>query len=140
MKTHLDSDTSFSPNPSPKPNTLPFKIIVAGVVAALIAAAVTNPSQSDYVDYASDRLIETLEDECDEFDQNSSSSPSPLTGRDICKASVGIVSLARGGINVWIDSSTKRQNFGVFSVYTTNIWGREFKTLGVGNRFFELQS
>ncbi|MEB3355106.1 MAG: DUF4359 domain-containing protein [Synechococcales bacterium] len=135
--------TGTSPDTTSHAATRPIKlqIFAAGLLIALLAGVFTNPGKPAYVDYASTRFIEHLKEDCEDYSgQTSSLGVVAFSNRDLCKAGVGLFSLARGGVEALIDSSTKRQNFGVLSIYVTEMGGREFKTLGMGHHFFTFQS
>lgn len=108
-----------------------------GLIAFLIFLAATNPGKPAYVNYASERLPKELKQECDELRDDIELGPvfSLPTG-DLCKTFVGGAdAIGRGAIKLLVNAASDRKNFGLFSVYTTELPGRTFKTLGMGRKF-----
>ncbi len=115
---------------------------VGGLLLVIMALMITNPGQPAYVNYASARLPDTLKQQCDDLDQNVRVSLLlSLPTRDLCKTFVnGVDLVGRGPIKQMIDSSTTRQNYLILSLYTTEILGRTYKTIGVGRNFIHWYS
>ncbi|MEO0535295.1 MAG: DUF4359 domain-containing protein [Cyanobacteria bacterium P01_A01_bin.123] len=111
--------------------------IAGGVLIGTTALIVTNPGKSAYVDYASERLLKELKQDCNEFEDDIEvGDVLTLPTRDLCRSFVGSADfIGRGAVKLVIDTSTERQNFGVFSIYTTELPGRTFKTIGIGRNF-----
>lgn len=94
------------------------------VSAIAIVMGVTNPKQESYLNYASDKLTESA-------------------GESICQQT-GYCQLADPPIFIKntiikpvIHSATKRQNFIVFSIYTTEFTGiKTLKTIGILGNFY----
>lgn len=109
----------------------------SGLLMIAAVMAVTNPGRAAYVDYASERLSREFKQDCDELDQNITfGSILELPTKDLCKSFVGSADLVgRGTVKLIIDKSTSRKNFAVFSIYTTKIAGRTFKTTGICSNF-----
>ncbi len=80
------------------------------VVALGAIAATTNPSRDAYEDYATQRLSEYVQEKgCEK-------APSILKSR--C---VSLISSSQPQIEKLIAQSTERQNFGILSVYKTDL-------------------
>jgi Domain of unknown function (DUF4359) len=108
-----------------------------GLLIGTTALILTNPGKTAYVDHASERLAEEFKQSCDEYNGEIDVTPLlSLPVSDLCKAFVGNADLVgRGASKLFIETSTKRRNLGVFSIYTTNAFGRTFRTVGVGRQF-----
>ncbi|MDB9527649.1 DUF4359 domain-containing protein [Oscillatoria sp. CS-180] len=108
-----------------------------GLVAVILIMAATNPGKPAYVNYASERLHKELKQDCSELkDDIELGSILKLPTGDLCKSFVGSVdAVGRGAVKLVINTATDRKNFGVFSLYTTELPGRTFKTIGIGRNF-----
>ena len=108
---------------------------VAGLVGVGAALAFANPSQSAYEKYATTQLKEYLQDNvCQEagFLQDGCTS---------------LVDTGNSEVEKLISSSTQRKNFGVFSIYETELStalpfvpSYHIETLGVLNTFHTYKS
>ena len=90
--------------------------------------AFTNPPREEYLNYASDQLsTEIKKSICQE-----SQVPEFLKGlsNTLVNTCNSLVSTQRNLIKDTIDKSTTRQNTVLFSVYTTEIAGYKYQTLG----------
>jgi hypothetical protein len=112
-----------------------------GAIALAILAGVmglTNPPRDEYIHYASDALSEELKkNQCKE-----SKVPEFLrefSGDlvDFCETAIGA---SKVGIKSYLDNSTKRQNALIFSLYTTELFGRRYQTLGAFGNFLTFSS
>ncbi|MGF1522397.1 MAG: DUF4359 domain-containing protein [Leptolyngbyaceae cyanobacterium] len=114
-----------------------FRFAAGGLLIGLIAMMVTNPGKPAYTNYASERLPEELKQGCSELKEDIwVGSVFKLPTGDLCKSLVGGADLVgRSAIKLIIERSTERQNFGIFSIYTTTVPGRTVKTVGIGRRF-----
>ncbi len=112
-----------------------------GLLAGLaIALTLTNPGQPAYVDYAAERLPEELQESCALLGEDITiGSLLNLPMQGFCRSAIyGVDLLARGAAKQVIGVATERQNFALFSLYTTKVPGRTFKTIGVGGLFFTI--
>ena len=107
------------------------------VLIGAMAMMISNPGQSAYVDYATERLSKELKQDCDQLEDDVHvGGVVTLPTRDLCRSFIGSADfLGRGAVKLVIDGSTARKNFGIFSIYTTELPGRSFKTLGIGRQF-----
>ncbi|MCU0534651.1 MAG: DUF4359 domain-containing protein [Hydrococcus sp. Prado102] len=99
-------------------------LIKGGIALAGLAVIMgfTNPKQEAYNDYASQRLLTNAQKEiCKEFNYCRSSEPPNIIKNTLIKPA--------------ISASTKQQNLGIFSIYTTELLGLRTKTLGVFGNF-----
>lgn len=102
-----------------------------GAIALAILAGTmvfTNPPREDYLNYASDQLSTELKKSiCKE-----SQVPDFLSGisNALVNSCNSLVSTQRDLIKRVLDQSTTRQNAMLFSVYTTEIAGYRYQTLG----------
>ncbi len=91
-------------------------LMVGGIaIAGLgIAMALTNPSQSDYEDYAQTQLADHLkENVCPEISQN--------LGEFLQRQCTSLVDSSRPQLQQLIRQNTIRQNYLVFSMYRTQL-------------------
>lgn len=109
-----------------------------GLLLGTTAMMATNPGKSAYVDYASERLAHETQQMCNDFDGSIHLGPIlKLPTEDLCRSFVGSSDfVGRGAVKLVIDKSTQRRNLGIVSIYTTELPGRTFKTVGVGRNFF----
>jgi hypothetical protein len=102
------------------------KLVKSGVGLAIVAVIMgfTNPKQEAYVDYASEKLVDRAEElVCKEIGYCKLGKPPILVQNTLIKPA--------------IQAATKRQNLGIFSIYTTEFPSvRTFKTLGIFGNFF----
>ena len=110
---------------------------IGGLFVGVTAMMVTNPGKSAYVNYASELLPKKLQQECSKLEDDINVSDMlTLPTQDLCKSFVGSVDLVgRGAVKLIVNGATERQNFGLFSIYTTQLPGRTFKTVGIGRHF-----
>ncbi len=112
------------------------------ILLAILAGtmALTNPPKEDYIEYASGQLSEEVkENYCKE-----STAPEILgnfnlseTFADVCN---NLVTSQRPAIQRHLDNSTRQQNMIAFSIYTTNLWDQQYKTIGAFGNFFTFSS
>ncbi|MBR8831126.1 MAG: hypothetical protein N5P05_003833 [Chroococcopsis gigantea SAG 12.99] len=103
--------------------------IVLGVLAAVMAAS--NPQPTNYVDYASDRFIAEAEKVVCDRTGYCDIDKMPVIGKNTIKNNL---------LKPAIENSTKRDNMGLFSIYTTEFPGVvTVKTLGVFGNFITYQ-
>lgn len=107
-----------------------------GAIALAILAGVmgfTNPPREDYLSYASEKLATELKTSiCNESQMREflGSFGGALVGT--CKT---LVTSQRSTMERFIDNATKRQNLMIFSVYSTEIGNRTYRTLGAFGNF-----
>ncbi len=119
-----------------------FYFLGAGVLASTFLLLGTNPDQSAYATYAAEQLPKHLkETNCDELEGNLSlAGIVKLPTKDACKSVInGADSVGRGVIQFFINQSTERKNLRIFSIYTTEAFGRKVTTLGIGQKFWTFQ-
>lgn len=117
-------------------------IPASGLLMLFTTMIATNPGKPAYLDYASERLLEKLKQECNELEANISISGGlTIPTQDLCKSSLESADLVgRGAVKLVVNGTTERQNFGIFSIYTTQLTGRTFKTVGIGGHFMMFYS
>lgn len=114
---------------------------IAGLGALAAVLIATNPSQDRYNQFAT----ETLQNEVSSSFCQANELDSWLgdLGRalgDICETAVDQGRLVgQDDLENFIEDNTQRQNFWVFSLYTTEIPAVQVKTLGIFNRFIPFQ-
>ncbi|HLO49983.1 MAG TPA: DUF4359 domain-containing protein [Kamptonema sp.] len=110
-----------------------------GAIALAIIACVmgfTNPPREEYLSYASGTMATELqksvckESRVPEFLGNFAES---LVGA--CKS---VLTSERGNIELLIDRSTYRQNLIIFSIYTTEVVGQKYHTIGAFGNFLTI--
>ncbi len=101
-------------------------IALAGV-ATLMGA--TNPAPNTYTEYASERLLDKAgKVACEKVSICDTPENMPVIAKNMIKNQI---------LKPAIEASTKQQNLGVFSVYTTEVPGvATIKTLGAFGHFF----
>ncbi|MFB2773489.1 DUF4359 domain-containing protein [Pelatocladus sp. BLCC-F211] len=115
-------------------------LAIAGVAGVM---SFTNPDHNTYVNYAAARLTNEIQDAICKGPQL----PQGKLWEDInkltsntCKSGLA-TGLAFQGSNIkdLIARSTERQNFVIFSIYTTKVPGYNFKTIGAFGNLFTFQ-
>ena len=94
------------------------------VFLALVSSimALTNPTKDAYLDHAAWHLHDT-------YCQQKSL---PLGVKAACFVGKP---LPPDAVKPVIESYTRHQNYFLFSIYTTNFWGKKFHTVGLGGKF-----
>jgi hypothetical protein len=109
------------------------KWLGCGVVCGLsITLAANNPRQDDYTDFATQTVSQFLiRDLCRANDRT----PKPLDTmiKDGCQV---FMQQGTTEIRAFVANNTERQNFILFSLYTTEFPIRPLRVLGIFNRFF----
>ncbi|MGB3535982.1 MAG: DUF4359 domain-containing protein [Microcoleaceae cyanobacterium] len=112
------------------------------ILLAILAGtmALTNPPKEEYIEYASGRLsAELKESYCKE-----SEAPEILENFNLSKtfATVcnNLLTSQRPALTRHLDNATQRQNNVVFSIYTTQLWDRRYRTIGVFGNFLTFSS
>lgn len=108
--------------------------------AGLVVMAITNPARPIYVDYATEQLVQEIKQNfCDRGNQQIQIDgllTFDLPQGEDCRSLLAAGDfLGRGLLKTWVDHATTRQNFVVFSLYTTQTPGKTFKTIGMFNNF-----
>lgn len=114
---------------------------IAGIGALAAVLIVTNPNQDRYNTFAA----ETLQDEahsafCQAKELDNWLGDLGKALGDICETAIeqGRI-INQDDLEAFIEDNTYRQNFWVFSFYTTQIPAVRVKTLGIFNRFIPIQ-
>jgi hypothetical protein len=115
-------------------NKLATVLVGLGAIAAVMVF--TNPQKDKYLDYASAKLAaEVKESVC-----TTKNTPDILKNlnkavSDACRAGVdNQKGLAKGAI----DSVTSQENMVIFSIYTTDLPNKKYKTVGILGNFFTI--
>jgi Domain of unknown function (DUF4359) len=122
-----------------KPTSSFFGNVGKVAIALLLLATgmgLTNPARDQYLTYASGTLEKELENTvC--TDSRVPKALSGVTGTLIgsCK---NLLTSQRDTIERLLDNTTQRQNFGVASVYTTELGGKSYQTVGAFGNFVTL--
>ena len=107
-------------------------------MAGMLVLGLTNPSKEDYVDYASNRLYTEAKSGCSNLNQSVRVFLVGIPTGDVCRLLV-ITSdkIGRPLSKKLIESATNdRSNFGLFSIYTTQVpGGKVVRTVGIGAQF-----
>ncbi len=112
------------------------------ILLAILAGtmALTNPPKEEYIEYASGQLSAELkenyckESEAPEILENFNLSK---TFADVCN---NLVSSQRPAVRRHLENTTQRQNLVIFSIYTTQLWNRQYRTIGVFGNFLTFAS
>ncbi len=110
-------------------------LVLLGVLGGVMVA--TNPSRDRYKDYAAKQMNSYVKKEvCSDVEQSFL--------RDQCENAVDV---GRNQMGNLIDDSTQRDNYFLFSIYTTefnvpvpNIDNQKFVTIAVFNNFWTYQA
>lgn len=114
---------------------------IAGLGALAIVLSVTNPSQDQYNTFAADTLQNEVRSSfCQAKELDNWLGDLGKALGDICETAIeqGRV-VGQDDLEDFIEDNTQRQNFWVFSLYTTQIPAVQVKTLGIFNRFIPIQ-
>lgn len=108
------------------------------IALTLVAAgmAFTNPARDKYLTYASGKLETELENTvCKD-----SRVPKALSGvtDTLIGSCKNLLTSQRSTIEQLLDNTTQRQNFGVASIYTTELGKKSYQTVGVFANFVTL--
>ena len=109
-------------------------LLVAGLMA-------TNPGQDRYNAFAAETLQNEVRSSfCQGKELDSWLGDLGKALGNICEAAIEQGSLVgEEDLKNFIDDNTQRQNFWVFSLYTTEIPALQVKSLGILNRFIPIQ-
>ena len=114
---------------------------IAGLGALAAVLIATNPSQDRYNQFAAETLQSEVSSsfcQADELDSWLGDLGQALG--DICETAVEQGRLiGQDDLENFIEDNTQRQNFWVFSLYTTQIPAVQVKILGIFNRFIPIQ-
>lgn len=115
-----------------------------GLIALIVIAGgffVTNPEKPTYVDYASVRFADATKDAiCRSPQLPAWAQPIAASAQEICRGAVTTgTNFGREPLQNFLTSTTQRQNFLLFSLYTTEFPGYQVKTIGVLGNFFPIQ-
>lgn len=120
-------------------SNLASKIWQFAIAVTVIVLIVTNPGNSQYQTYASQKSLAYIRSElCDSLTKNSD-----LKLRNPCYS---LIDTATPQIEMAIARSTKQQNFFLFSIYRTKLTispldlEYHLVTLGILNRFYTYQA
>ncbi|MCX7594183.1 MAG: DUF4359 domain-containing protein [Fischerella sp.] len=115
-------------------------IAIAGVASVM---SFTNPNNNAYVDYAANQLTSEIQNAVCRGPQLPQGrwweDVSKLTATT-CKSGLTTgLALQSSKIKDIIALSTERQNFFIFSIYTTKVPGYNFRTIGAFGNFLTIQ-
>ena len=106
----------------PFPLTSPLPALVLGALAASTVVGglvLTNPGPEAFEDFAADQLVQLLtQDLC-------SDGGLPMLMRVVVRDCPGLVRSQRTPRGAWARQGTRRRNFGLFSLYSTNLGGQQ---------------
>jgi hypothetical protein len=96
--------------------------LVLGALAVSTAfggLVLTNPGPEAFEDFAADQLVDLLtRDLC-------SDGGLPMLMRVVVRDCAGLVRSQRTPLGAWARQGTRRRNFGLFSLYSTNLGGQQ---------------
>ena len=102
-----------------------------------IGLMISNPSPDQYTTYAAEQADEWLLDKCSTAKGNLQVALFSVPLKDICQ---GAVQLGGKGVEFGIEQTTQRKNYGLFSVYVTDIPTQgTFKTVGIGGQLITFE-
>lgn len=106
-------------------------VIVLAILGAIMGG--TNPPREEYVHYASGKVADLAKSEmCKESDITNYLGG---FGQDLLKTCETGFDLPQSVIKAVINNSTRRQNFVIFSIYTTRVLDYEYQTIGAFGNF-----
>ncbi|MEE3718418.1 DUF4359 domain-containing protein [Tumidithrix elongata RA019] len=115
-------------------------VAVLGVVGAIALVMVfTNPNKEKYIDYASVKMATDIQNQLCKPTENKN--PKDLLGNiknlaaDLCKLGIDSQDAL---VKKLITPRTQQQNMVIFSIYTTEVPGRTYKTLAIFGNFIGL--
>ncbi|MEL6228949.1 MAG: DUF4359 domain-containing protein [Cyanobacteria bacterium J06636_28] len=114
---------------------------MAGVGALAAVLMATNPGQDRYNTFAAETLQNEVRSSfCQAKELDNWLGDLGKALGDICETAIEQGSLVgEEDLKNFIEDNTQRQNFGVFSLYTTQIPAVRVRILGVFNRFIPIQ-
>lgn len=126
---------------------IPQSLGVAILTGLLVSLAISNPSQSEYEEYAKKQLTEYLQ-------QNVCPQAPKILGKSLKRECKRLVNSNQSEIKEFIAQGTERYNFILFSIYKTELSitkvspflpsdllpSYHFGTLGVGHKFYIYQA
>ncbi|ELS33719.1 MULTISPECIES: DUF4359 domain-containing protein [Pseudanabaena] len=101
-------------------------VLIVGIAIAGIMAT-TNPSKERYVEYATEQFSETGKNSLCAGDNI------PIAVQQSCKF---VISQGKVALKPVIGNATKQQNFGLFSLYETDMPNKKITTLAAFGNFF----
>lgn len=124
----------------PTTNGFPKYLGVLLMTLAILGGAMahTNPTRQEYINYGADKLSEQVKKQvC-----RPSKIPDFLQGMadtlvDACHSTLNA---QRENVKKVLDNSTTRQNYLLLSLYTTEIMGQKYQTIGAFGNFFTFNS
>ncbi len=108
--------------------------ISIGLGFVLVIMAITNPSKSAYIDYATIKMADDVKDGmCNRKDLKNiiGSAADLLSG--ICRTGIDT---QRSKIRDFITNGSRHRNFVILSVYSTDVFDRRYTTVGICGNFF----
>ncbi|MFB2891317.1 DUF4359 domain-containing protein [Aerosakkonemataceae cyanobacterium BLCC-F50] len=126
---------------------LPLSLGTAIVTGLLVSLAISNPSQSEYEEYATQELTEYLQ-------KNVCPQAPKIWGKSLKRECKRLVNSNQSEIKDFISQGTERYNFLLFSIYKTELSitqvspflpsgllpSYHFGTLAVGHQFYIYQA
>jgi hypothetical protein len=112
------------------------------ILLAILAGtmALTNPPKEEYLEYASGQLSAEIKGSyCKESEAPKILENFNLSGAfaDVCN---NLVTSQRPALRRHLDNATQRQNLVAFSIYKTQLWDRQYRTIGVFGNFLTFSS
>jgi len=113
---------------------------VGAIAVVGVGLAVTSPSDQEFVSYAfvtlrrelCPRLPELLKEA-----QQDQALPEFLTPY-LSQSCTELLTAIRGGVEDFLRRHTRVQNYVVFRIYTTELFGKQYRTLGIARQFITL--
>lgn len=114
---------------------------IVGLGALAVVLMATNPGQERYNTFAADTLQNEVRSSfCQAKELDSWLGDLGKALGDICETAIEQGTLiGQDDLEDFIEDNTQRQNFGIFSLYTTKVPAVQVKTLGIINKFIPIQ-
>lgn len=130
-----------------KSKNIPQSLSTAIATGLLMTLAISNPSESEYEEYATQQLTDYLK-------QNVCPQAPKIWGKSLKRECKRLVNSNQSEIKEFISKGTERYNFILFSIYKTELSitkvspffpsnllpSYHFGTLGVGHKFYIYQA
>ncbi len=115
-------------------------LIPIGIISGVMLF--TNPNQTDYVDYASNRFVkEAKEAMCNTSNDQTPEWQKAIGGliESACQTGLDWAgSSIRPDLENYISNATQKQNYLLFTIYSTKLLNQKFHTVGIFGNFITL--
>lgn len=121
------------------------KKLISLIPIAIISGVMlfTNPSKTDYIDYAATRFVKQTKEAMCKTSQTKDTPEWQKTFGELvegaCKGALELVGKnIREDVEKYISNATEKQNFLLFTIYSTELLDQKIHTVGVFGNFITL--